>query len=31
MPAAGTEEWAKKLGYIREEKEVKEEAKNESE
>ena len=31
MATAGTEEWAKKLGYITEKKEVKEEAKNESE
>lgn len=31
MATAGTEEWAKKLGYITEKKEVKEEKKNESE
>lgn len=31
MATAGTEEWAKKLGYITEKKEVKEEAKSESE
>lgn len=31
MATAGTEEWAKKLGYITEKKEVKEEAKNEQE
>lgn len=31
MATAGTEEWAKKLGYITKKKEVKEEAKNESE
>lgn len=31
MATAGTEEWAKKLGYITEKKEVKEEKQNESE
>lgn len=31
MATAGTEEWAKKLGYITEKKKVKEEAKNKSE
>lgn len=31
MATAGTEEWAKKLGYITEKKEVKEESKNEPE
>lgn len=31
MATAGTEEWAKKLGYITKKEEVKEEAKNESE
>lgn len=31
MATAGTEEWAKKLGYITEKKEVKEETENESE
>lgn len=31
MATAGTEEWAKKLGYITEKKEMKEESKNESE